>query len=540
MRLLGVIFVLSFVQNAVAQNAQYAYLVTFTDKDPTSFSLNSPQAYLSARSIARRAKYNISIDSTDLPVIASYVDSILHVTQGVLHVTSRWQNSAVILIPDTTTVSSLLNIAFIKSIKQVGRYATGLHLRPSGTQDSAQENKPTGFDQNYYGVAWNQIHLCEGEYLHNAGYRGENMLIAVLDMGFGGVDTVGAFDSLRQENRLIDTKNFVLNTSAVFGYADHGTNVLSTMASLIPETHVGTAPKAIYALYISEDATSEQIIEESNFLAACERADSIGADLITTSLGYNTFDNNINNHVFSDFDGNTTVAAKAANAAVRKGIFVLASAGNEGSTSWQKILTPGDADSAMTIGAVNTAKTIASFSGYGPNAANVIKPDVCGMGVTAAVIADNGNVTTNSGTSISTPEIAGLTACFMEANPQLKPLEIRALISASCDSFTAPSTHRGYGVPDFQKAMGATTAVANVPSKSIDAFVVSPNPSSEFVTIKGDGKLVYAIMDLQGRTLLQGQTISGRNIFVGKLSAGIYLMKVHNDKYFQSFKINIR
>jgi serine protease AprX len=537
LKFLGVLMALTFAFKAHAQSPQYAFLVTFTDKNPTTFTLNNPQAYLSTRSLDRRTKYNIAVDSTDLPVVGTYIDSILHLTNGVLHVTTRWQNAAVILIPDSASILTLTPLSFVKNFRLVAYYPTGLHMRPAGDTIG---NRPTGFDQNYYGAAWTQIHLCNGEALHNADYRGTNKLIAVIDVGFTGANTVGAFDSLFQENRLLDTHNFILDTSYVFDYDQHGTNVLSCMASLIPETHVGTAPKALYALYVTDDAATEQIIEESNLLAAAERADSLGADVITTSLGYNTFDNPNDSHPYSDMDGNTTVAAKALNAATRKGIFVLASAGNEAENSWHYILTPGDADSVMTVGAVTNTKVIAGFSSYGPNAANVLKPDVCGMGSLDALINPTNNVIYGNGTSFATPVIAGLSACLMEAAPQLKPLEIRALISSYCDSFSSPSAQRGYGVPDFNKALAQVTAIQQVSSKSVAAFMVFPNPAKQYIVLQGDGKMTYTIMDLQGRILKQGQTLAHKNIFTGDLASGIYAVQIQNEKYSQTLKLAIQ
>ncbi|RYZ49352.1 MAG: hypothetical protein EOP49_16470, partial [Sphingobacteriales bacterium] len=359
---------------------QFAFRVRFTDKNKTTHTLSAPQQYLSQRALDRRNKYNIAVDSSDLPVVATYIDSVLHETQGVLHLRSRWQNSCVILLHDSADILNIQNIAFVKDIKPVGHYAGGLHQRPGTAVEEPVGEKPTDFDANFYGGAWNQIHLCNGEYLHEQGYMGEGKLIAVIDVGFTGANTIAAFDSLFQQNRLMDTWNYILDTSYVFSYGAHGCQVLSCMASYIPQTHVGTAPKAMYALYATDDLNSEQAIEEDNFTAAAERADSLGADLITTSLGYNTFDDPNDSYTYSDLDGHTTIVAKAANAASSKGIMMIASAGNEGNTAWQHILTPGDADSAMTVGSVNSLKQHSSSSGIGPNAAGVLKPNVSAMG----------------------------------------------------------------------------------------------------------------------------------------------------------------
>jgi serine protease AprX len=539
LKYLLLIIVLAVTQHARAQSEQYAFLVRFKDKSATTFNLDNPQAYLSQRAVDRRTKYGISIDSTDLPVVTSYVDSILHVTNGILHLTSRWQNFAVILIPDSSDILNLSAIDFVKDFRLTGYYATGLHLLPPPSDSISTGGKPTGYDENYYGAAWKQIHLCNGEYLHSEGWKGNNKLIAVIDAGFSGVNTNIAFDSLYQNGRLFDTHNFILDTSYVYDYSEHGSFVLSCMASLVPETHVGTAPYASYALYVTDDANTEQVIEESNFVAAAERADSIGADLITTSLGYNEFDNPLDNHVYADLDGHTTSVAKAANIATQKGIVVVASAGNEGQTAWQYILTPGDADSAMTVGSVNEAKVPAPTSGHGPNAANKLKPDECGMGVNIAVMAAGGNVANRSGTSYATPIIAGLTSCLMQAAPDMTPFQIRSLVASVSDSFNTPNYFVGNGVPDFRKALNAVTSLEDVPTTS-EIFKTFPNPAAGYVIIEGEGDIQYCISDLQGRTLKKGKTPSGKYIPLNNLAKGIYLLKINNHRYLQTTKLLIQ
>lgn len=538
---LAFVFLQFLFQSLWAQNPQYAFRVYFSDKNATTYTLSDPSAYLSTRAIDRRTKYSIDIDSTDLPVADAYVDSVLHTTNAILHLRSRWQNSCVILLEDSTDILALQPITFVKSVKQVAYYSTGLHEKPGAPDTTTTGDKPTDFDENFYGQAWSQIHLCHGEYLHQQGYMGEGKLIAVIDVGFSGVNTAGPFDSMRQQNRLIDTWNYIYDTTHVFGYSAHGCQVLSCMASYAPQSHVGTAPKAMYALYVTDDQNSEQAIEEDNFVVAAERADSLGADLITTSLGYNTFDDPDDSYTYSDLDGKTTLVAKAANMAVRKGIFMVASAGNEGMLPWHYILTPGDADSAMTIGSVNNVKAYAISSGKGPNAAGVLKPNVCAQGVQAYVVTPAAAVSQATGTSYATPVLAGLTACLMQVVPEMPPLALRSLIESVADSFAAPTYRVGNGVPDFQKAYSLVGIDELTPEKADGIFHIYPNPAGDKVFVSEQGtphkNIRYDLYDIRSQLIQQGNVRSGNSIATGALSRGIYFLRLNNGKQYQVLKL---
>lgn len=530
--------------DSTAQEAQYAFRVSFSDKNATTHTLSAPSAYLSQRALDRRARFGIAVDSSDLPVPAAYIDSVLQRTQGVLHNSSRWHNTCVILTGDPSLASSLVTLPFVKEVSSVGYYANGLHERPGAEEPGETTGeRPTGFDENYYGAAWSQIHLCHGEYLHEQGYRGQGMLIASIDVGFTGVATGRAFDSLFENGRLADTWNYIYDTAHVFGYSAHGCQTLSCMASLWPEVHVGTAPGANYALYATDDAGTEQAIEEDNFAAAAERADSIGADLISTSLGYNIFDNT-DFYTYAQLDGHTTVSARTANTAVRKGIMVVASAGNEGLNPWQHILTPGDADSVMTVGSVNNQKIHAASSGQGPNAAGLLKPNVSAQGVQAAVISQAGSVSIQSGTSFATPVLAGLTACLMQAAPDRSPMEIRALIESVSDAVNNPDNNIGNGVPDFRRALQLVTSINGPGRNDADAFLAFPNPAAEkvFILCRQPGRLPlrYTLYDMSGRQLLEGTTVSGGSIPVAGLGRGIYLLQLSNGRQEQRIKLQLR
>lgn len=530
-RSLSITFLLLFTCIiGLAQDAQYAYRIQFADKENSPYSTANPQQYLSERAIQRRQKFNIPITENDLPVNTSYIDSVLHTTGGIYHCSSRWLNQCVILVTDTTDINSLNEIDFINVIKKVGYFPFGLHNKPTGDGDDSI----AVYDSNFYAAAWQQIHITNGEYLHQKGFMGEGMLIAVLDVGFANANTINAFDSLFQQNRLADTFNFINHTNDVFSTGSHGTNVLSCMAAYKPNIFVGTAPKSIYALYATDDAATENPIEEDNWIAAAERADNVGADIITTSVGYNIFDDTSYSYSYEQLDGHTTLVAKAANIATSKGILVVTSAGNEGNNSWQHILTPGDADSALTVGSVNYQKTVAINSGYGPNASGAIKPNVCVRGVQVSIYSSSGNITTSSGTSLATPTLAGMAACLMQAFPEKKPTEIRSLIESVSDHFTAPDNHIGYGVPDFRLSYD-DVGIAII---SNDSFKIFPNPAHDYFNIKfqnpNSKSLSVSIYDITGKMILQAtKQYSSNNeisIDIRTLKNGIYFLKISDDK----------
>jgi hypothetical protein len=295
-----------------AAAVQYAYRITFIGKDNTPYTLSAPLSYLSPRAVARRAAQGIAVDSTDLPVNASYIDSALTLTGGKMHSRSRWFNLCVILLSDSTQIHALDGKPYIKEKKLVAYYPGILHMSPVTSEKLTSHSvlKPTALGSSYYGNTWLQTTMLNGNTLHEHTHNGSGKLIAVIDAGFTGTDTHPGFDSMHNSGRLIDWHNFTLASGVVYSYDTHGTKVLSTMAGLVPGTYVGSAPYASYALYVTEDNNSEQPIELYNMLSATERADSIGADIVTTSLGYNTFDNPADDFVFAThFDGKTTVGA---------------------------------------------------------------------------------------------------------------------------------------------------------------------------------------------------------------------------------------
>lgn len=538
-----------------AQVAQFAYRISFTDKTGSA-DINQPLSFLSQRALNRRSVQGLTVDNTDLPVSPRYIDSVLTITGGKMHNTSRWFNQCVILVTDSNKVKDLQGKPYVTGITYVGYYATGLHREmPPVEAPTAPPPFTTGrttSDAAYYGSTWNQTEMVNGNYLHDRNYKGQGMLIAVLDAGFTHLDNGPTFDSIRQTGRLIDHYDFVLDDPNVYGYDTHGSFALSAMGGNLPGTYVGAAPLAEFVAYRTDDQVStitEQPIELDNLVAAVERADSLGVNVINISLGYNLFYGPTPglSLVYADLDGKTTLAAKCANVATSKGMLFVASAGNEGSNNWHYILTPGDADSALTIGSVNSTMSPAANSGWGPNAAGRRKPDVCAKGASASVMA-NGNFPYNiNGTSFATPQIAGWAACLWQGMPSASPAQVRKAIIESAHLYTMPDDHSGYGVPDFGKAFQLLD-IEDTPNNNFSGWIVAgPNPFRDqlFVKINAAANTVFkvALSDVSGRIIFRHEQAVTKGVQQMALNlpdgipGGVYFLRSATDSQESAIKL---
>src|ERR1700741_396974 len=411
------------------------YWVKLTDKNGSPYSISNPSAYLSQRAINRRINQAIGVNSTDLPVNPSYISQIAATGATVLK-TSKWLNAVVINAGNATILNAVNALPFVQSTSPVA-----MHKRSPDPVDASKSNeaasaKTVNTSSYNYGGSFNQVDMLNGVCMHDQGYDGKNMLIAVLDAGFLNANTLNVFDSLWANNQIIGTRDFVVGDTMVFEDFNHGSSVLSCMGGYVPGQLVGTAPKSKYWLCRTEDANSELIIEEDNWVKGAEFADSVGADLINSSLGYTTFDITSQNHVYADLTGRVSVASQAATMAARKGMIVCNSAGNDGALSWQYIGVPPDADSILTVGSVDGSGNYSSFSSIGPTADGRIKPDVSAKGSgTTVVSASSGNITTSSGTSFSSPVLCGMVSCLWQANPTKTNMEIITAIKQSASQY---------------------------------------------------------------------------------------------------------
>jgi serine protease AprX len=353
------LFIIIFfvILSAIAQESSSIYLVQFKDKNASEYSVDKPSEYLSAKAIERRQVQHIPINSTDLPVNINYINQVKAVDVSILN-HSKWLNAITISGADVNKINAIKVLSCVKSISKIKdasnpQLSTKFDVEQKSkisTLEKSNNSSATSTALNY-GLSYSQAHQLNVDCLHAMGYMGQGVTIAVLDAGFQDVNILPAFDSLRMNNRLLGTWDFVMGDSMVFEDNIHGMEVLSCMTGNLPGELIGTAPKANFWLLRTEDAGSESISEEVNWLLGAEFADSVGADVINSSLGYTTFDNSANNHTYADLDGNTTIITKAADWAASKGILVVSSAGNYGTGPWYKIGAPADADSILTVGA---------------------------------------------------------------------------------------------------------------------------------------------------------------------------------------------
>lgn len=471
--------------------AQYSkHVIFFTDKNETSFSLSNPSAYLSAKSITRKTRYQVPIDSNDLPVVQRYVDSVRLAGVVTILGRSRWLNAVIIQTTDAAALQKINSFPFVKKRDSVAlKSGTTLlpqpaklpTVNPIGPLDYARTSQTTA-DTFNYGASSNQIKIHKGEFLHNIGARGQTMSIAFLDAGFTGFQTNRFFDSARNRNQILGTWDFVSGNSNVNEDHPHGLNCFSIVAAYIPGTFIGSCPEASYYLLRTEDAPTEQIIEEYNWVLGAEYADSAGADLISSSLGYTTFDNPVYDHSYADMNGNTTVISRMADLAAKKGILVVNSAGNDGSGSWRYIGAPADGDSVLSVGAVNNSGIIASFSSYGPTSDGQIKPDVVSVGAGTVLSNTSGNTTSGNGTSFSCPNMAGLAACLWQLFPEFNNWKIITTLRQSADRFNTPHEQYGYGLPNMKKAFGILVADVSSMTATINNFTTTVNWSSKDIS----------------------------------------------------------
>lgn len=545
---LTLLILLLCVIQGFSQIAPDKYYIQFTDKNDSPYSINNPEEFLTQRAIDRRVMQGIDIIENDIPVNPQYLQGVAGEGAVLLNAT-KWLNGVTIYTESQTVLDNILALPYVadvlKLVDKGNDYEKDFFKNESyGNLDPINIGSHRSTSELDYGAAENQIDQINGIPIHNLGFQGQGMVIAVLDGGFQGVQEHPVFDSLWANNQILGTFDFVHpHDQNVFNESEHGKSVLSTMGANLPGQMIGTAPKASYWLLRSEYVVngSENVIEEYNWISAAEFADSVGADVINSSLSYRDFDLPQWNHSYEDLDGNTAVATRGADYAASKGILACNSAGNSGSSSFPWNGAPADADSVFSIGAVDGNGTRAYFSSIGPTVDGRIKPAVMAQGQGTTVARGTSTIETGSGTSYSSPIIAGMSTCLWQANPTMKVMEIQAAIKASASHADNPDNFYGWGIPDYMEAHTIMTNIENQIANNEDVSVITrPNPFNAMLFIELNSQInEYLKVELYNTigTLICSEayyteSVSSLSIFQNKLENlkdGIYFLKINID-----------
>ncbi len=496
----------------------YMYRLHMKDKGNPPFSLDKPEEYLSAKSIERRSGQGLPIDSTDLPIDPAYLQQISTAGASII-AKSKWVNTVTVRLSDSSVIKKLGELPFTDTLYMVWKGdSTSYGLKNKNEPVSSLE-KPSD-NLNIYGQAYDQIKMLNTHKLHEAGFWGDGMSIAVLDGGFGNCDLIQAFD----QSRIIEVKNFTHRQTDPFrDDQDHGTGVLSCMFARQPGTIMGTAPHARYYLFLTEVSGEEYPVEEDYWISGIEYADSIGVDIVNTSLGYTTFNSIEMDHVRSQLDGQAIPISRAANLAESKGMLLFNAAGNEGSKSWEKISFPADAENVITVGSIDKERKISSFSSIGPTADRRIKPDLVSMGSQVSIIGREGNISTSNGTSYASPLLAGSAACLWQALPGYTCKQIANLLKTSADRYVHPDTIYGYGVPDIYAAYQNTLTGINTTKPDHSVMVYADRNRLYFnLNYEEASNYKITIFNSLGRIFLYQRQLS-ESVDIGNLPAGVYI-----------------
>jgi subtilisin family serine protease len=548
-KLYGITIILLVTLSSIFAQTTGRYRVSFADKKNSQYSIDTPQEFLSEKAIARRSKQNISYSIQDIPVNQWYIDSILACGAKLCNV-SKWFNSAIFVVDSLTNISKIQSFSFVKSVEWVAPLYVhdfnNAKLQLESIPAISYNDVKTIPEKDFYGDSYNQIALMNGIKLHKDGFMGQGMTLAIIDAGFLHVDSASSFVHLWKENRVIGVRDFSGSNVDVFTEGYHGMACFSLISSFIPGKLVGTAPRANFYLLHSEEGATEYKVEEDNWTAAAEFADSVGVDVISTSLGYSEFDDTTQNYKYSDVDGNTMRITIASDIAASKGILLVNSAGNNGAKPWKYITAPGDADSIITVGACFANGSPTKFSSRGPTADGRIKPDVMAQGYYPAVLKTDGLVYVGGmGTSFSAPIFAGMVMCLWQEFPNASAQQIKAAVIASADRHFVPDTINGNGIPDFEKARYILKM--NVLKQIFDNAKFYPNPFYQILQLQIESSIKTTfkleMFDAIGNCVIQKsmelQTVINQMDIpeVTSLKPGIYIAIVSFGKEHEVIKL---
>ncbi len=536
-----VLLPLLLVQFSSFGQATRKYLVLLKDKANSPFSVSQPDRFLSQRAILRRQKQNIALLERDLPVNPAYI-SQLQQAGAKIWFTSRWLNAVLVETTDAT-MATVQKLPIVKGF-EFGRSLSNARI---STESQSPLLGPPASARKFgdvaplnYGNSQNQVTQLGVDKMHQQGIHGEGMLIGVLDAGFLNADKVGFLKPVFDEKRVLATYDFVRKETSVYEDDAHGLSCLSAIAATADNQLYGTAYKASFVLLRTEDAASEKQIEEANWLFGAEYADSVGVDVISSSLGYTQFENPTTSYTYRDMDGKTALSSRAAQIATETGMVVVVAAGNEGNANWRYLSAPSDAASVLAVAAVTQAGTRASFSSVGPSADGRVKPDLAARGQGTTIGTPGGQIIVGNGTSFATPLMAGLAAGFWQAHPTLTATQVTDALRRSGSQYGAPDDQLGYGIPNFERA--------SVLADAYGSLVVYPNPFNDtdllavqWGEIAVNTPLDATLTNLAGRVIWQNRYVSsGLAAFVLPrlgLSAGMYILTLTSGDKKRTLKV---
>lgn len=539
MKKLLLVFAILFIQQNFAQT-QDAW-VFFADKENVEASLADPILIMTQEAIDRKTLQGTPIDERDVPVNEDYITEIKNASGINVFAKSKWMN-CVYVKGTQENIEALLDLPFVIDIEFANKSLNLFSGEP--VINKFEIEKITAASQRItynYGAAANQIEMLSGDYLHELDYTGEEMIIAVLDNGFPTVNTNPGFANMINEGRLLGTYDFQARQVNADGTGSHGTNTSSDIAGFLQDQFVGTAPKASYYLFVTEYNPSETPLEEAHWVEALERSDSLGVDVVNTSLSYKGYDDNSYSHSYEDLDGQTTFAARGGNIAFDKGMILVCSSGNSGNTGSPYPGTPADSPGVLTIGAVNSSGSYSSFSSYGPTVDGRIKPDVMAQGSGSAVIETNGNVGSSSGTSFSSPIMAGVIACLWESRPEVPNGHLMQIVRESAHLYNNPTNQMGYGIPNFEDAYLALQQLGVENEFLMSNFALYPNPVSSIVNIsfpEGISNATFTVYSVLGNEVLNTSISRNSNsVNIETLKSGMYIASIKSNNKQISFKL---
>jgi hypothetical protein len=509
--------------NIFAQQDAWVY---FTDKPNASASLSNPISILTQAAIDRKANHSVAIDERDVPVDESYI-SLIKASPGITYkAKSKWFNAVHVRGTEEAINNLMTTHNFIDHITFAD---SNLNVRTELVQDKFHiESSPANFT---YGTTQNQVEMLNIDALHIANYTGDGVLVAVIDSGFPNVETMSSFERLRAAENLMGGYDFVDRTDAIYAAtsSQHGTLVLSTMAGYVEDQYVGTAPDATYYLFRTEDVASENPVEESYWVEAVERADSLGVQVVNTSLGYKSYDNPNYSYTNAELNGTTAYSSKGANIAFEKGLILINSAGNSGASG---VGAPADAAGVLSIAAVDENGNYVSFSSQGSTFQPTHKPDVAARGLGSYVINNTDQIVQSSGTSFSSPILAGGVVSLVQALPDASNSEIMGYVRQSASQYLNPDFFLGYGIPDFQAALSLGLEKQLTKESEFEIF---PNPAHSNLFVKfldSSQDVQLSIHNVLGQLMYENQIQSMKPVRIETFSKGLYVLtiQVGNDK----------